>query len=191
MTLTLLMLSGGGIHAQYYANPQNYIKVDAVVTFLSQREDGSIALFVKTDSRAFSGTLKIIPENAILASANGLLNEVEVGDEVSLLSAPAYFADGYIVPVVGIAKDDKEYIDFSTGISNQVTYQWEVFAQVLGILVIPVAITIFCWATLLLQIKKDKQQTMPSVHDQVRPLPNSHQLFSLKAMNILHIPTTC
>jgi hypothetical protein len=102
--------------------------------------------------------LKIIPENAALACANGFMDEVKVGDKVSLISAPAYFGDGYMLPIVEFSKNDKEYFDFSTGVSNQVAYQKSGVSDIIWPIIIPGALAVYFWISLFLQRRAKKKQ---------------------------------
>jgi hypothetical protein len=160
--LFFILLAGGSGHVIYYSNPKNYVDADGLITFLRQSEDGTIALTIKTDTIGLSTALQIIPRNAALACANGFMAEVNVGDKISLISAPAYFGDGYILPVVGFTKGNKEYLDFSSGISNQIAYEKSALFSMIKLLIIPGSLALYFWTSLFLQESARKKSIVPA-----------------------------
>lgn len=154
LTFIILLLGGGFSHARFYANPQNYVQVDAVITFLNHVDDGTIYLNIDTDTSGFWPPLRLVPDNAAIANSKGFLADVEVGDAVSLFSSNAYFGDGYVLPVVAIMTDDKEYLDLSTGIANQVAFQKKGNGSVIFFLSIPTIMAVICWVSLISQTPK-------------------------------------
>ena len=48
----------------------------------------------------------------------GILQKVQLGTTVSFMTAPHYFGDGYIMPIVEISVDGEELLSFEEGYEN-------------------------------------------------------------------------
>ena len=54
----------------------------------------------------------------VIVQNNGIEQKINVGDRVEFVSAPRYFGDGYVMPIVQISVDGEELLSFDTGFVN-------------------------------------------------------------------------
>ena len=111
---------------EYYSNAENYIDITGTVTHI-QYNEGSTALYLGfSDLSAVvdDTNFKIVGKNLQIVKSNGIDDKLKVGDQVSFITAPKYFGDGYVMPIVGITVGDEVLLDFEEGYAN-FKEQWE------------------------------------------------------------------
>lgn len=102
---------------EYYAEKTNYCEITGVVTQISYAESGDALYFsceqlsMPLDDHAF----KLVGGCFTSALENGAAEKLQVGQEVQFITAPRYFGDGYIYPVVGIRINEEELLSFEEG----------------------------------------------------------------------------
>lgn len=107
---------------EYYQDKNNYIEATGTVTHVKYNENSTILYL------GFSGltpgfddnSFKIVGGNVSILKSNNV--EIELGDKLTFITAPKYFGDGYIMPIVALWKDDECLLDFETGFSNFQSY---------------------------------------------------------------------
>ena len=57
-------------------------------------------------------------DNLPIAQQNGIDEKIEIGDQVSFITAPRYFGDGYVMPIVESSVNEEELLSFEAGFSN-------------------------------------------------------------------------
>jgi hypothetical protein len=104
----------------YYSEKNNYVNATGIVTHIAYSEDGSALYFGISDlNPKFDDiSFKIVGENLLIAQQNGIDEKVEMGDEVDFITAPRYFGDGYVMPIVGISVEGEELLGFEEGYVN-------------------------------------------------------------------------
>ena len=105
---------------QYYSERSNYITATGTVMHIKYTEDRD-ELYLGFDelSPKFSdSTFKISGKNLLIAQQNGIDQKLELGDRIEFISAPRYFGDGYVMPIVGINIDGEILLEFETGYKN-------------------------------------------------------------------------
>ena len=60
----------------------------------------------------------IIGENLVIVCKNGIDNKLKIGKRISVVSAPRYFGDSYVYPIVSITVDGECLLDFEVGYQN-------------------------------------------------------------------------
>lgn len=105
---------------EYYSQKANYVESTGIVTHMVYNEDGSSLVLIFSDlSAKFSdNSFKIVGENLSLVEERGIAHKVEIGDEVSFISAPKYFGDGYVMPIVALEVDGETLLEFEEGFEN-------------------------------------------------------------------------
>ena len=108
---------------EYYSDPDNYVAASGTVTFINRDEDNEVVYIGFSDlSPSFSDScFKISGKNYELIHENGLLEVLHLGHQVTFMSAPKYFGDGYVMPIVSITVDNNTYLDFEDGLSNLIS----------------------------------------------------------------------
>ena len=106
--------------ADYYSERNNYVEAVGTVTDISYNaEAGALYLSFSDLEPAFDDIcFKIVGENLVIVQNNGIEQKINVGDRVEFVSAPRYFGDGYVMPIVQISVDGEELLSFDTGFVN-------------------------------------------------------------------------
>ena len=104
----------------YYSDPDNYVTASGTITYVNCDEDNEVVYLGFSDlSPSFSDScFKISGKNYELICESGLLETLTLGQQVTFMSAPKYFGDGYVMPIVWITVDDNTYLNFEEGMAN-------------------------------------------------------------------------
>ena len=104
----------------YYSDKENYINVSGTVSHIKY-DDAFSELFI-----AFSDmspdlddiNFSFVGENLEIVRKNGIDHKLKLGKRISVVSAPRYFGDGYVYPIVSITVDGECLLDFEDGYQN-------------------------------------------------------------------------
>ena len=109
---------------EYYSNPDNYITVVGTVTHIEYNEEmDSLYLGLQQIPSGFSDhSFKIVGKNLLIAQENGIDQKLKLGEQVEFISAPRYFGDGYVMPIVGLAIDGETLLAFEQGYQNWIEW---------------------------------------------------------------------
>ena len=105
---------------EYYAEKNNYVTITGTVSYVKLSEDSS-ALYLAFDdmSRQLSDNcFKVIGDNLIILQDSLGDETIQPGDQLEFITAPRYFGDGYVMPIVSIQKDGTELLSFEDGFNN-------------------------------------------------------------------------
>ena len=105
---------------KYYSQKENYVSVTGTVSNIKYDEDLK-ALYIEflELSVSFDDTcFKIVGENLKIAQVNGINDKLTVGEQVSFITAPKYFGDGYVMPIVSISINGECLLEFEEGYKN-------------------------------------------------------------------------
>ena len=107
---------------EYYQNKANYIEATGTVINVKYVKDSTVLYLGFSDlSRKFDGVdFEVVGGNVSILKSNNV--EINLGDKLTFITAPKYFGDGYIMPIVALWKDDECLLDFETGFSNFQSY---------------------------------------------------------------------
>ena len=102
---------------KYYTKTENYIVVKGTVSHIKYSEDGTELYlgFEEMEPKCDDNSFKIVGKNLDIVKENGIDEKIHMGDRVSFMTAPEYFGDGYVMPIVGIAVDGETLLEFSDG----------------------------------------------------------------------------
>ena len=112
---------------EYYSNKANFVSVTAVCVEISTNEHSPDCYFInvkdmeyhRTDECKFiSGTFKIDKASSVILKESNIENKLTEGTIFTFVSAPEYFGDGYLCPIVSIEVDGEVLLDFDTGYKN-------------------------------------------------------------------------
>ena len=106
--------------AEYYSQKENYISVTGVVTGIRQNEEADAFYIDFSDlSPVLDDTcFKIVGENAEIVKANKIDEKIKIGEQITFITAPKYFGDGYVMPIVAISTKDETLLGFEEGYKN-------------------------------------------------------------------------
>lgn len=106
--------------AEYYAKKENYICVTGTISYIQYNEDHSglylelSEMFPTLDDTCF----KIVGKNLQITQSNGIDNKLKIGKQIEFMTAPKYFGDGYVMPIVAISIDGEKLLSFDEGYAN-------------------------------------------------------------------------
>lgn len=108
----------------YYSQRENYVRATGTITHIKYNDDHTgLYLAFSNLSREFDDTsFKIVGSNLQIAQSNGIDSKLELGGEVSFMTAPKYFGDGYVMPIVAISINGESLLDFEDGYDNWLEY---------------------------------------------------------------------
>ena len=126
----------------YYLDKANYITMEAVIDFseFSDRMDAvylgfsqiSEELTVPIDRLSFIVLLDDADQN----TKAEMMESLQIGNKLTIQTAPEYFGDGYSLPIAEIRYDGNEILSFEDGYAR-LTYDRAVkFYRLIGILVV-------------------------------------------------------
>ena len=104
----------------YYSDKENYINVTGTVSHIKY-DDASSELFIGFSDMSpdlDDINFNIIGENLVIVCKNGIDNKLKIGKRISVVSAPRYFGDSYVYPIVSITVDGECLLDFEVGYQN-------------------------------------------------------------------------
>ena len=109
----------------YYSDKSNYITITATVDniFLDE-ENNAVYLWLlpNTPDVYFDNTFKIVGDNVGVFITNGGLELIKIGKTITFTSAPRYFGDGYVMPIVSVIFEDNVMLDFDVGYANLIKW---------------------------------------------------------------------
>ncbi len=118
--LVLLCSCNSSEIIEYYSQKENYISVTGTVSDIKYNED-TTALYI--DLSELSSVLddtcfKIVGENLKIVKANKIDDKLKTGEQITFITAPKYFGDGYVMPIVAISISGENLLDFEEGYKN-------------------------------------------------------------------------
>lgn len=108
----------------YYPVKDNYIEVSGVVLYMEYSDDHTVLYiaFSDMDRKLDDRTFEIVGENLRIVEKNGIDDKIKIGDRVTFVTAPKYFGDGYVMPIVAISANGESLLDFDEGFKNFMDY---------------------------------------------------------------------
>lgn len=145
--ITLSSCSGyNKIMRNHLSDPASYCEyiVEVQEITISQYDSNRLGVFVKFFSKEeyakFNGvsaenltlspedyliTLEIIGDNINEVCDNGLMEEIQPGDVIEVVASNWIYMDGDFFYIIGLNKDNKEYLNVDEGLQNLITYMNE------------------------------------------------------------------
>ena len=105
---------------KYYSQKENYISVTGKVSNIKYNED-TTALYIEFSelSPVLDDTcFKIVGENLETVKANKIDDKLKTGERITFITAPKYFGDGYVMPIVAISISGENLLVFEEGYKN-------------------------------------------------------------------------
>ena len=110
---------------EYYSEKGNYITATGTVSHISIDEEKRILYIDFSElSPSFDDTcFKIVGSNFVILRQKGIVDSLRKGDTIEFVSAPRYFGDGYIMPIVSISIAGECVLEFEEGLTNFLEWQ--------------------------------------------------------------------
>lgn len=105
---------------KYYSVRSNYVTVNGIIDYIQDAPElnglylGFSELFPTMDDSCF----KLVGANREIVLQRDILQKVQLGTTVNFITAPRYFGDGYVMPIVEISVDGEELLSFEEGYEN-------------------------------------------------------------------------
>lgn len=105
---------------KYYASKDNYISVTGTVSHIKYSEAKDYLVIALDDMSATlsDNNFQIIQDNLAIVQSNGFDELVNIGSEITIIIAPHYFGDGYLVPIVALEHSGTTLLEFDDGYDN-------------------------------------------------------------------------
>ena len=103
---------------EYYIDKAQYVEATGKVSHVRYNEEKhSLYLgFTELNCTFDDNSFKIEGANYDIVKSKGV--EINTGDTITFMTAPKYFGDGYIMPIVAVWKNGECLLDFETGYKN-------------------------------------------------------------------------
>ena len=104
----------------YYSQKENYIEVEGTVSYIKYNED-STALYIgfsKLSTALDDSCFKIVGDNLKIVKDNNIDDKLTEGEQISFVTAPKYFGDGYVMPIVSLTINGEILLEFDEGYTN-------------------------------------------------------------------------
>ena len=98
----------------------NYITEEAVVdSIMYDKKIEYIGFRLSEINDEYQGERFIIEgKNLDIVLANGILEKIEPNSVIEFTSAPVYFGNGYVMPIVQLSVDGETLLSFEEGYAN-------------------------------------------------------------------------
>ena len=117
-----IVLSSCGLDkkTEYYSERSNYITAIGTISHIKYNEENDVLyLGIEQLSPEFADiAFKIVGKNLLIVQENGIDQKLQIGKQIEFISAPRYFGDGYVMPIVGVTIDGEVLLDFEQGYYN-------------------------------------------------------------------------
>ena len=119
-TMLLLLCLAGCQSEDYYADESNYITAVGTVCHIRYTDDGEeLYLGISGLGSEFADVnFRIIGDGLTAAQGRGIDGKLQIGDEVTFISAPSYFGDGYVVPIAALTVHGETLVEFDEGFES-------------------------------------------------------------------------
>ena len=61
---------------------------------------------------------KIVGRSLEIVKANKIDDKLKIGKTITIITAPKYFGDGYVMPIVAISINGEDLLDFEEGYNS-------------------------------------------------------------------------
>ena len=109
---------------EYYENIENYVAISGIIIYINYN-DNHTALYIAfsdMDPKVDDNNFKIVGGNVEIIKENRFDELVKIGDKATFVTAPHYYGDGYVMPLVSIEVNGVTYLEFETGFENFLTW---------------------------------------------------------------------
>ncbi len=103
---------------KYYSNEQNYIEITGTIDHVVFDDEqkvlylGFSSLSQKTDDDCF----KVVGDAYSIVMANK--EYIQIGVTATFVTAPKYYGDGYVMPIVSLSVDGRNILAYEDGFSS-------------------------------------------------------------------------
>ena len=109
---------------EYYTQKENYTSVIGTISSIKYNEEAT-ALYIEFSelSPVLDDTcFKIVGKNLDTVKANGIDDKLKIGEQIMFITAPKYFGDGYVMPIISISINGENLLGFEEGYENLIDW---------------------------------------------------------------------
>ena len=103
---------------KYYKQKENYIMCTGIIKEVSCTED-STKLCIEIENigpdEFQNNKFYICGKGKDIVESNGINQDLKTGDKIKFMSAPRFYGDEYVVPIVYLEKEGEVYLTFNDG----------------------------------------------------------------------------
>lgn len=105
---------------EYYMEKDNFVTATGTIRHIAYNDDSSTLYLGFTDlSPTFDdNSFKIVGNNLSIVQKNNIDEKIKIGDKIEFITAPQYFGDGYVMPMVAVSVNGEELLEFEEGYAN-------------------------------------------------------------------------
>lgn len=105
---------------EYYSQKENYINVTGTVSYIKYNEDTTVLYigFSELSPTLDDTCFKIVGDNLKIVKTNKIDDKLKVDKQITFITAPRYFGDGYVMPIVAISISGENLLEFEEGYNN-------------------------------------------------------------------------
>ena len=118
ITILMLVSCDSKEMRNYYSDKDNYVVATGEVTHIKYYNGALYLGFSNLEPYMSDNSFKIVGENLVTVRNNGIDNKLKMGDHIEFVTAPKYFGDGYVMPIVEITVNGEKLLEFEEGFVN-------------------------------------------------------------------------
>lgn len=131
-TISILLFCGCNFNAplknkmlDYYTQDSNYVQVTGIiktVEYHKETDELHIGIELLTDNHLFPYLDDASCGEFTIVNWSLFEFDLEIDDAIVFISAPYYFYNGHIWPIVAVEKEDFEYLSYKKGKDNYLNW---------------------------------------------------------------------
>lgn len=103
----------------YYSSEKNYVEVTGIINHVVFDEEQQILYLGFSDlSKELDDDCFKIVGNSYYIVSNTDKDLIQIGKTATFVTAPKYFGDGYVMPIVSLTIDDITILKYDVGLSG-------------------------------------------------------------------------
>lgn len=114
---------------KYYSNDENYVELTGIVVSAnaSEYKDYVLLIQITTPEHEFALIPNTQEQEFRLYSNQSIMQQITEGDTIKFVSAPMYFYNGHVLPIISIEKQGEVLLSFEEGKENYISWIKEEF----------------------------------------------------------------
>ena len=105
---------------EYYKEKDNFVTATGTIIHIAYSKDNTELYLGFSDlTPTFDDiNFKIVGDNLSIVQKNNIDEKIKIGDKIEFITAPRYFGDGYVMPMVAVSVNGEELLEFEEGYAN-------------------------------------------------------------------------
>ena len=106
----------------YYSSDENYIEVTGVIDHIEFDDEHEILYLGFTDlsQKLDDNCFKVVGDAYSIMVA--YKEHIQIGKTATFVTAPKYYGDGYVMPIVSLSLDDQNILEYEIGFSSLINW---------------------------------------------------------------------